>query len=215
MMHPTSSPIITDADFIIGEPNLSHNRIVTNTENPRPGKSQFRSSHHPAEISHTDVLRGAPRQRVRCSKLRADSKKARSSRRIRTRPAATSPSLKSSTDQTHANQHDGRTGDDGREDLPKSLRREERQGDFNERTAGCRTKERTVGLWAGELGTICSEFAVSVRIHLRECSRGDGDDGEGGSDNRDETSANVVLPSHTVLVMPFSKMRIVTQFFTN
>ena len=125
MMHPTSSPIITDADFMIGEPNFSHSRIVTNTENPRPRKSQFKSSHHPAEISHTDILRGAPRQRVRGSKLRANSKKACGSHRIRTRPAATSPSLKSSTDQTHTNQHDGGTGDDGREDLLKSLRREE------------------------------------------------------------------------------------------
>jgi hypothetical protein len=36
MMQPTNKPMITLADFMIGEPNRSVRRIVRNTENPRP-----------------------------------------------------------------------------------------------------------------------------------------------------------------------------------
>lgn len=39
IMHPMSSPIITEDDFMIGDPSLSQISMVTNTENPRPTNS--------------------------------------------------------------------------------------------------------------------------------------------------------------------------------
>lgn len=38
-MHPTNNPIITEEDFMMGDPTLSQIRMVTNTENPRPTNS--------------------------------------------------------------------------------------------------------------------------------------------------------------------------------
>src|SRR5258708_2416548 len=34
-MHPTSRPIMTAHDFMMGDPNLSHKMIIRNTSNPR------------------------------------------------------------------------------------------------------------------------------------------------------------------------------------
>ena len=36
MMHPTSRPMTTAQDFMMGLPNLSHMMIVAKTEKPRP-----------------------------------------------------------------------------------------------------------------------------------------------------------------------------------
>lgn len=97
-------------------------------------------------------------------------------------------------------EHDGRAGDYWGEDTEHDLWWHEAQGDFEEGAKGSCAENSTVGIGARELGTKLILLAKAILVHLVEGTGGNGNNGERDTDDRDQTSANVVgsaLDVHT------------------
>ena len=116
----------------------------------------------------------------------------RSGFRISAGPGTTGPVLESRLDQLDADEHDGRPGDEWREDLQKDPGRGEGQQDFEQCANSSRSDNGAIGLRARQWVPACIRWAKAVCVHLLEAASCNGDDGEGDSNHGDEAGTDVV-----------------------
>lgn len=94
--------------------------------------------------------------------------------------------------QLNANEHDGRARDEGWEDLLENSGRGEGHADFQESAACCSAENRAVTIWTGELLASWGRWAVSCCVHLAQGACCNRNCGETGTDDGDQTGADVV-----------------------
>jgi len=116
----------------------------------------------------------------------------RSGFRISAGPGTTGPVLEPGLDQLDADEHDGRSGDEWREDLQKDPGRGEGEQDFEQCAYSSRSDNGAIGLRARQWVSACIRWAKAVCIHLLEAAACNGDDGEGDSNHGDEAGTDVV-----------------------
>lgn len=105
---------------------------------------------------------------------------------------ATHPVLEARFDEMDTDEHDGRAGDDRRQESQQDPSRNEGDEDFQEGADSTSADDGTVSLGTGERLAICIRGAVSVGVHLGESTLSDGKRGEGDTDDRDEASTEEV-----------------------
>jgi len=105
---------------------------------------------------------------------------------------AARPVLEPRLDEFDADEEDGGTGDERGKDLFEDAWAGKGHGNLEEGAAcGC-AEDGPVAIGAGQFCAVSCGWTVSRCIHLGECASGNGNGGEGGSDDRDQARADVV-----------------------
>ena len=79
-----------------------------------------------------------------------------------------------------------------RKDLLQDRRLGEGQSNFEHRTQSSSAQQGPIAFRTSQLRAIRSRRAIPGFVHLRKRTRGDGDDGKGCSDHRDQARADIV-----------------------
>lgn len=131
--------------------------------------------------AETNEFSGSPRKRLWRENVRAHCEDA--GLRSTVAGGSAAPVLETRLDKVDSDEHDGRASDERREHLAKNPGRCEGEGDFEESAETGGSEDGAVDVRAGKASTIGANRTAAVGVPLVHSALGDGNDGEGGSDN--------------------------------
>lgn len=139
-----------------------------------------------------DELGASPGEGVRCVDVRTQLEEA-GSRSAGAVVGAAGPVLEARLDEVDADEHDGGTGDQWREDAFEDAWRRKGHEDFDQRADALRAQDGAVAVRTGEFGSVGGGGTEACVVHLREGTGCDGDGRKRRADDADESRSDVVV----------------------